>query len=124
MSTDAQVRAAELGELAPEREPGPDPADEAGVGQGDADVRDRRLRQAEPAGQLARAEATGRVLGEDVEDRRARVTAGASDSLGRRRPSRRARPDALSVIVAALASSAVAPADLPAASTAELRAAS
>ena len=65
-----QVGAAELGEPAPEREAGPDPADEAGIGQGDADVGDRRLREAEPARQLARPEGDRRVLRQDVEDGR------------------------------------------------------
>jgi hypothetical protein len=64
-----QVRAAQLGEPPAQREPGPDPPDEPGVGERPADVRNRRLRQAEPAGELAGPGRDAAVLGEQVEDR-------------------------------------------------------
>ena len=51
-----QVGAAELGQLATQREPRPDAPDQPGFGERGADVRDRRLRQSEPAGQLARSQ--------------------------------------------------------------------
>ena len=65
-----QVGAAELGQLPTQREAGPDAPDEARIRERAADVRDRRLRQPEPAGELARPGRDAAVLGQQVEDRR------------------------------------------------------
>jgi hypothetical protein len=74
-----EIRAAELRQLPAEGEAGPDPPDEADLGEGVADVRDRRFRQAEAAGELARAGRLAGAFGEDIEDR-----AGARDSRRQR----------------------------------------
>ena len=76
----AEVGAAELREPPAEREPRPDPPDEPGVGEGAADVGDRRLRQAQAPGQLARADGVAAVSARTSRISAARVTAGARES--------------------------------------------
>ncbi len=81
-----EVGTPELGQAAAQREAGPDAADQARIGESTADVGDRRLRQPEAAGDLARSRGFAVVVREDVEDRRCSGDRGGERTAASRVP--------------------------------------